>query len=99
MVLLSQTSIYIEVNNTRATMLTHRFYLYWALVINMGEEGLEPSRGITPIDPKSILSTKFQHPPLSYTQSKVRLYREFVLCASVRYIDLMRREGIEPSTL
>ena len=29
----------------------------------MGEEGLEPSRGVTPIDPKSILSTKFQHPP------------------------------------
>ena len=23
----------------------------------MGEEGLEPSRGVTPIDPKSILST------------------------------------------
>ena len=29
----------------------------------VGEEGLEPSRGVTPIDPKSILSTKFQHPP------------------------------------
>ncbi len=62
-ILLSQTFISIEAttqhkgNNANTPLLPALGYY------NMGEEGLEPSRGITPIDPKSILSTKFQHPP------------------------------------